>query len=75
MAEWVDLRPIFDVVARNTGYKGGGKIQVQLLRHAAAENQMNFTVEDILMATRARQQREYGRRGKSKGGSEGGAQT
>ena len=27
LAEWVDLRPIFEVCAKETGYKGGEKLR------------------------------------------------
>ena len=73
MAEWLALRNIFDVCARETVYEGGGKLQVQWWRQAAVENQLKVTVEDILVATRVRRQRESGRRGESEGGSEGGS--
>ena len=43
--EWVELQPIFDVCARETGYEGGGKLQVQWCSQAAAENQQKFTVD------------------------------
>ena len=71
VAEWVSQRPIFDVCARDTGYEGGGKIQVKWWIQATTENQVKVTVEDILVDTRVRQRQESGRYGKRKGGSEG----
>ena len=67
MAEWVALRPIFDVCEREMGYEGGGKLQVQWWRQAAADNHLKVTVEEILVATRVRRQQESGKRGESKG--------
>ena len=64
------LRPILVVYTRDMGYEGGGKLQVQWWRQAAADNQLKVTVEAILVAARVWQQQEYGRRGKSKGGYE-----
>ena len=71
MAEWVALWPIFDVFERETGYEGGGKLQVQWWRQEVAENQLKVTVGNILAAARVRWRQECGRLGKSKGGSEG----
>ena len=36
VAEWVSLRSIFDVCARETVYEGGGGLQVPWWRHVAA---------------------------------------
>ena len=47
------------------------KIQVHWWRQEVAENQMNFTVEYILVEVRMRQQRKSGKCGESKGGLEG----
>ena len=52
------------------GYEVGGKIQVQWWRQVAADNQLQVTIEDILVAARLRRQQESERCGKSKGGSE-----
>ena len=71
MAEWVSLRHIFDVCARETGYEGGGKLQVKCWRDVAAENQQKVTLGDILVAERVQQWRKSGRSGESKGGLEG----
>ena len=32
LAEWVDLRPIFEVCSKETGYKGGEKLRDLLWR-------------------------------------------
>ena len=69
--EWVELQPIFDVCARETGYEGGGKLQVQWWRQATAENQLKVMVKYILVTARVRRLQESGRRGDSKGGLEG----
>ena len=47
VAEWVLLRPIFNVCAREMGYKGGGRLRVQCWRQAAVEKQLKVTVESI----------------------------
>ena len=70
VAEWLDLRPIFKVCAKETGYKGGGRLCGQLWRHMAAERHLNTTLKDILEAEWERRQRESGRRGEGKGGEE-----
>ena len=36
VAEWVDLWPIFDICARNTGYEEGRRLQVPWWREEAA---------------------------------------
>ena len=69
--EWVAQRPIFEVCARDTGYEGGGKLQVQRWIQVASENHLKVTLEDILVASRVWRQKESGSCGKSKGGSEG----
>ena len=68
MAEWVAPRPIFYICEREMGYEGGGKIQVQWWRQASADNQLQVTIEDILVVERVRRRRESGRCGKRKGG-------
>ena len=69
VAEWVALRPIFDVCARYTGYEGGGRLQVLWWRQEAEYNQLKFTVEAILAAARVQRRQESGRCGGSKVGS------
>ena len=44
VAEWVALRPIFDVCTRKTGYEGGGRLGVPWWRQEAAENQLKVIV-------------------------------
>ena len=52
MAEWVSLRPIFDVCARETGYEGGERLQVPWWRQVAKHKKMKVTVASILAAAR-----------------------
>ena len=54
VAEWLALRTIFDVYARETGYEGGGNIQVPWWRQAESEKQLRVTLEDIPEAARER---------------------
>ena len=54
VAEWVDLRPIFDVCVRETGYEGWGRLQVPWWRKKPADNQLRVMVEAILAAARER---------------------
>ena len=63
MAEWVALRPICDVCKSEMVYEGGGELQVQWWRQVAVENQLNGTVEEILVVARLRQCQESGRSG------------
>ena len=55
VAEWVATRPIFDVCAREKGYKGRERLQVPWWSQKAAEEQLRVTVEAILVATRVQQ--------------------
>ena len=71
MAEWVDLRPIFDLCSRETGYEGGGKLQVPWRRQAAAEKQLKVAVEEILGGAREKWRRESGGCGDIEGGAKG----
>ena len=57
MAIW----PIFDVCAREIGYKGGGRLRVLYWSQKAAEKQLRVTVEAILVAARVRRRQESGR--------------
>ena len=66
VAEWVSLRPIFDVFARDTGYEGGGRLRVPWRRQEAADNQLKVTLEVISEAARVRRQQESDRCGRSK---------
>ena len=72
VVEWVSLRPIFDVFARDTGYEGGGRLRVPWRRQEAADNQLKVTLEVISEAARVRRQQESDRCGRIKGWSEGG---
>ena len=47
LADWVALRPIFEVYAKETGYKGGGKLREPWWRQVAAEQQMEATLKNI----------------------------
>ena len=71
VAEWVALRPTFNVYARETSYKGGGKLQDPWWRKAAAEKHLTVTLKEILEAARERRQKEFGRNGRGKVGEEG----
>ena len=71
VAEWVDLRPIFDVCSRETGYEGGGKFQVKCCIDVAAENQQKVTAEEIVLEARVWRRKESGKSGESKRGLEG----
>ena len=53
VAEWVALRPIFDVFKRETGYKGGGRLRVPWWRQEATENHLKVALEAILEAATA----------------------
>ena len=71
VVEWVTLRPIFEVCARETGYDGGGKLREPWWRQAAAEKQLRVTLKYFLSAATERRRKESGRRGGGKGGEEG----
>ena len=46
VAQWVALRPLFEVHARETGYKGGGCRKEAWWRQEATEKQLWSTLED-----------------------------
>ena len=71
MAEWVALRPIFEVCVNETSYKGGGKLPMPWWIQAASEKQLRLMLGVILAAARERQRQESGRRGEGKGRVEG----
>ena len=71
MTEWADLRPIFDVFTRETGYEGGGKLRLSWWRQAAAEKNLKVTVEEILAAARVRRQQEFVKHGDNEGSLKG----
>ena len=70
MAGWVYLRPIFEVYANETGYKGGGRLRETWWRQEAAEKHMRSTLEGILVAARDWRQQESVRRVRGEGGEE-----
>ena len=43
ITEWMNLWPIFEVCAKEMGYKGGGKFQEPWWRQEAAEQQLGAT--------------------------------
>ena len=44
VVEWVALRNIFDVCARETGYEGGDRLQILWWRQAELHKQLKVTV-------------------------------
>ena len=54
VAQWVALRLIFKVCARDTGYEGGDFRRDAFWRQEAAETQIRETLEEILRETRRR---------------------
>ena len=67
VTEWVALRPILEVYDRDTGYKGGGRLQEPWWRQTEARKYLSATLKEILVAARGRR-RKSSRRGESKGG-------
>ena len=63
MAEWVALRPISEVSAKETGYEGGGRLREPWWRQAAAEQHLKTMLKDILASAWYQRRRESGRRG------------
>ena len=58
MAQWVGLRPVFEICAGDTGYEGGGhKIEVWW-HQGAADEQLWATLEEILRGASGRRQWE-----------------
>ena len=57
VAEWGDLRPIFDVCTREKSCEVGWKLQVPWRRQAAAEKNLKEIVEEILATARVRRRR------------------
>ena len=47
VAEWVGLRTIFDVCARETEYEGGGKLWVPWWRQVEAKKHLRVRLEEI----------------------------
>ena len=54
VVEWVVIRPIFDICVRETGYERWRRLWVPWWRHKSEENQLRFTVEEILSAKMVR---------------------
>ena len=54
VAQWVALRPLFEVCASETWYKGRGQIRKAWWRHEATEKQLWVTLEDSGEAKRRR---------------------
>ena len=54
MAQWVSLRPLFEVCTRETGYEGGGRRRKVWWRQEATEKQLQATLEDSWEAKRRR---------------------
>ena len=54
VAQWVALRPLFEVCARETGYEGGGWMRKVWWRQEATEKQLQATLEDSREAKRRR---------------------
>ena len=52
--EWVSLRPIFEVCAKETGYEGGGKLHELWWRQEAEDQQLGATLKNISAAARER---------------------
>ena len=44
VAEWLALRPILGVCARETGWEGGGRLRELWWRQTAARNQLSATL-------------------------------
>ena len=47
LAEWVALRPIFEVCVKETGFEDGGRAREQWWCQTAAERQLKTTLKDI----------------------------
>ena len=58
MAQWVALRPLFEVCARETLYKGGGHKRDAWWRQEAPEKQIRATLADLRKDKRRRHGRE-----------------
>ena len=52
--QWVAVRPIFGVFAREAGYEGVGSIREAWWRQEASEKQLRATLEDLREAKRRR---------------------
>ena len=54
MAQWVALRPLFEVYARETGYEGGGRRTNMWRRQEVTKKQLQATLEELREAKRSR---------------------
>ena len=54
MVQWVALRPLFEVCAREKGYEGGGRRRKVCWRQEAMDKQLRATLEDSREAKRKR---------------------
>ena len=46
VSQWVALRPLFEVCARETGYEGGRRSRKEWWRQEATEKKLQVTLED-----------------------------
>ena len=53
VAEWVELRPIYEVCDTETGYEGGGRHRDPWWKQPAARKQLMDTLKEILASSRA----------------------
>ena len=67
VSEWAELRPIFEVCTKDTGYEGGGKLRGPWWRQEAAEQQLETTLKNVLPAAGKCRRKESKRRGGGKG--------
>ena len=54
VAQWVALRPLFEICARETGYEGGERRRKVWWHQEATEKQLRATLEDSREAKRRR---------------------
>ena len=52
VADWVAIRPIFEVCAKETEYEGGGRLREPWWWQADAEQQLKATLKEILEEAR-----------------------
>ena len=70
VTEWLALRPVSKVCAKETGFGGRGRARGQCWRQTAAERQLKTTLKEILVAARKWRRWESGRHGEVGGESE-----
>ena len=70
VAEWVALRTLFKVFAKETGFKVEGRARNQWWRQTAAERQPNTMLKGISEAAWERRRQESGRHGEGERGTE-----